>query len=214
MFQKSHWAAALAVFAAPAVDAQQWEVGALAGGGFFLNKTVERSGSSATAGFRPGLAAGGWIGHNGTGRFGGEIRYLFGHSAMKVANGSGNVTFGAQSHTIHYDVLIHTNSREDRVRPYVAIGGGMRGFLGTGTERAIQPLSQFAILTRTHQWMPLLTFGGGVKFQFGSRLLARVELRDYVTAFPKDVILPAPGARLKGWLHSLTPLFGISYVFP
>jgi hypothetical protein len=203
----------LAVLAfAPAV-AQQWEVGGMGGGGFYLNNSIEGARGSGQVGFKPGLAAGGWLGHSGSGRFGGEIRYLFEQNDLKVNSGSGSHNFGGRSHVVHYDLLIHTNSAEDRVRPYVAIGGGFKQFAGTGTERASQPLSNVAILTRTIQWMPVLSAGAGVKWAIGSRATVRVEFRDYITPFPKDVILPSPGNKVKGWVHNFTPMIGISYLF-
>ena len=45
------------------------------------------------------------------------------------------------------------------------------------------------------------------------RLMMRAEVRDYVTPFPKDLIVPSPGNKINGWLHDITPLFGISYLF-
>jgi hypothetical protein len=192
---------------------QQWEVGAMGGGGFYLNNTVQAARGSADVGFKPGYSAGGWLGHNATGRFGGEIRYLFERNDMKLSSGGNQFSFGSNSHTVHYDLLIYTNSREDRIRPYFAIGGGIKQYVGTGVERAFQPLGEFAILTRTNQWRPVVSAGAGVKVAFGSRATFRVEFRDYATPFPKDVILPTPGSKISGWVHNFMPLFGLSYVF-
>jgi len=205
-------AASLAAASLSLAQAQQWEVGALGGGGFFLNNSVTGPRGSGDVGFKMGWSAGGWIGHTGSGRFGGEVRYLFQRSDMKVASGGTSVGFAAQSHMIHYDFIIHTNSSEDRVRPFFAVGGGMKGYVGTGQERAFQPLSNVAILSHTKQWQPMLSFGGGVKWPIGSRLDLRVEVRDFVTPFPKDLILPAPGGKVSGWVHDITPMIGISYI--
>lgn len=203
---------ALAILGSPAL-AQHWEVGALGGGGFYLNNSVTGSRGTGTVGFQPGFSAGGWLGHHTAGRFGGEIRYLFQKNDLKVAGPSQTLTFGGQSHLIHYDFVIHTRSSEDRVRPYFAAGGGMKGYFGTGQEHAFQPLSNIAVPTHTSQWRPVVSFGAGVKWAIRSRLMLRAEVRDYVTQFPKDVIFPAPGNRIGGWAHDITPLIGLSYIF-
>ena len=41
----------------------------------------------------------------------------------------------------------------------------------------------------------------------------RLEIRDYITPFPKQVVAPAPGAKLKGWLHDFVPMVGIGVRF-
>lgn len=192
--------------------AQQWEVGALGGGTFHLDRPVTGA-VSGKAGIKPGFTAGGWIGHNSVGRWGGEIRYQFQRADLKASSNGQSVTFAAQSQIVNYDILFHSNSSEDSVRPFVAFGGGLKGYRGTGTERAFQPLSNVAILSAVQQWQPMLSFGGGVKWRVGNRLMMRAEVRDFVTQFPKDVILPSPGNKISGWLHDITPMFGVSYLF-
>jgi hypothetical protein len=202
---------ALASAAVPAA-AQQWEVGVSGGGTFYLNKSVSGK-ASGTAGFAPGWAAGGWLGHNSSGRYGGELHYQFQKTNLQTKAGGQSATFGGQSHVVHYDIVIHSNSREDAVRPFVAIGGGMKGYMGTGRESAFQPLSNVAILSKTQQWQPMLSFGAGVKWQISGRTMLRAEVRDFVTPFPKDVVLPAPGNKISGWIHDLVPTIGLSYLF-
>lgn len=201
-----------AVAAAMPSLAQTWEVGALGGGSFHLDRPVTGA-VSGKAGLKPGFAAGGWIGHSGAGRWGGEIRYQFQKADLRASSNGQSVTFAAQSHLVHYDILLHSNSTEDSVRPFVAFGGGMKGYRGTGAERAFQPLSNVAALSAVRQWQPMLSFGGGIKWRVGNRMTMRAEVRDFVTPFPKDVILPAPGNKISGFLHDITPMFGVSYLF-
>jgi hypothetical protein len=193
--------------------AQEWEIGVLGGGGFYLNNSVTGSRGSGDVGFKPGFTAGGWIGHNSSGRLGGEIRYQFQRNPMKVSSAGTSYSFGGVAHSLQYDLLIHTRPGDEVVRPFFAVGGGMKTFRGTGTEVPFQPLSNVAILSRTYQWMPMLSVGGGVKWAVGDRMEFRVEVRDFITPFPKDVILPAPGNKISGWVHSLTPMFGLGYLF-
>jgi hypothetical protein len=205
--------ACLTLAVLPGLFAQQWEVGVLGGGSFYLNNSVNGSRGSGNAGFKPGVTAGAWIGHNSSGRLGGEIRYQFQRNDMKVSSGGSSYNFGGLAHSVQYDLLIHTRPGDEVVRPFFAIGGGIKSYRGIGTETAYQPLSNVAILSRTFQWMPMLSVGGGVKWAVGARTEFRVEVRDFVTPFPKDVILPSPGNKVSGWVHSLTPLFGVSYLF-
>ena len=74
-------------------------------------------------------------------------------------------------------------------------------------------LERFAALTRTSEFVPLLSLGGGVRIRIGNNAFLRFDFRDYVTPFPTKVIAPAPGAAVSGWLHDLTPMVGISAFF-
>ncbi|HXI39073.1 MAG TPA: hypothetical protein VNH83_03800 [Bryobacteraceae bacterium] len=44
----------------------------------------------------------------------------------------------------------------------------------------------------------MATFGGGIKYALRPRILLRVEVRDYFSRFPTQVIAPAPGSHLAG----------------
>jgi hypothetical protein len=134
-------------------------------------------------------------------------------SDLTVSNAGTSATFQGQTHSIDYDILVYARSARSRVRPFALAGGGMRDFRGVGTESSYQALSNFALLTKTSQWTPVATFGGGVKFAIAPRVLLRVEVRDYLSRFPTQVIAPAPGAHLSGWLNDLVPMAGITYVF-
>ena len=193
-------------------SAQSFEVGLIGGGAFHIDRPVTGS-ATGKAGFKPGWTVGGALTHNTAGRWGGELRYQFQKTDLRTSSGGQTATFGGRSHLVHYDVLMYSNSREDSVRPFVAFGGGLKGYQGTGTERAVQPLSNVAILSQVQQWQPMLSFGAGVKWRVGNRLMMRAEVRDFVTPFPKDLIVPSPGNKIGGWLHDITPLIGLSYLF-
>ena len=78
--------------AGAAAFGQQWEFGG-AGGGGFLN-TVNVSGvGSATAGFQTGAAFGGYIGYSQNKRIGGEIRYGYLQSNLKLSSGGSHRHF-------------------------------------------------------------------------------------------------------------------------
>ena len=145
----------LVLLATPAL-AQRYEGGAHGGGSYYFSKSVTAGGASADAGFKFGYAAGASIGHNMYERIGGELRYTYLRNALRVASDGTEVTFGAESHAIHYDLLFHTAPRASRVRPYVAAGAGVKYYRGTGAEVVYRPLQQFAIPTRTHQAEPMV----------------------------------------------------------
>jgi Outer membrane protein beta-barrel domain len=191
--------------------AQQWEVGGGGGVSFLPGVPVSSPAGSATAGFKPGLAVGGYVGQTLNPHISGEIRYDFAMSTLRLTGGGTEATFAGMSHMLHYDVLLHTNRRGTHTQFFVALGGGMRIFRGTGTESAYQPLSQFAYLTKTQTVKPMATVGAGIRFRLAPRLFLRTEFRDYITAFPEELITPAPGAKIGSILHDFVPMVGISY---
>lgn len=193
--------------------AQQYEFGGLGGLGFLNGSTVTAPAGTATAGFKPGFAAGILLGHRMYPLLSGEVRYIFRKQDLRLTSGGQEPTFGAQSHIVHYDVLLHTRSGDSHVQPFAAVGGGMKIYRGTGVEAAYQPLGNFAYLTKTQDVRPLISAGGGVKVRVAPRILLRVEFRDYITPFPVKVITPASGAKIKGWVHDIVPMAGISFEF-
>ena len=204
--------AALALVAS-AGFAQKWEVGGVGGGGFYRNVAVTNPAGSAITGFQSGPAYGGVIGQNLYRYVSGELRYTYRVNNMKLTGNGGAAGFDALSHVVHYDFLLHAAPVGAKVRPFAAIGTGVKIFRGTGKESAYQPLSGFALLTKTQEWKPLVSAGAGTKFAVSSHVIFRVEFRDYITPFPKQVIAPAPGAKIGGLLHDYVPMVGITFTF-
>jgi hypothetical protein len=203
--------ATLLLFAGAAF-AQQWEFGGSAGASFLPMLPVTAPAGSASAGFSPGVAGGVFVGQQLNPRISGEVHYTFLQSNLKLSSGSTNATFSGNSHAIYYDVLFHGRRHsESRAQWFAAVGGGMKLFRGTGAEQAFQPLSQYAYFTKTSKVEPMLTFGGGVKFQVAPHLTLRAEVRDYFTPFPKQLIAPAPGAKIGSWLNDIVPMVTVSY---
>jgi hypothetical protein len=194
-------------------QAQPREIGFLGGGGFPSNLSVAGVSAGVSAGFGAGPSAGVLIGQDLYSRWSGEIRYLAGFREARLRSGSVVAGFSGQTHALHYDLVLHSRPRAERVRPYLAFGGGIKVYRGTGTETAYRPLMEYAYLTRTQDLKPMLSIGGGVKFRIGRRMLARIDLRDQLTRFPTKVITPARGAAISGWLHDLVPVFGLSWMF-
>jgi hypothetical protein len=199
--------------AATSCVAQEWELGAVGGFGFYRNATVKNSTGSGKAGFNSGLAAGLFAGNNMYERLGGEMRYMYRVGKLKVSGGGQQADFNGETHVVHYDLLYHFADRDSRFRPFVAGGGGIKVYRGTGVEKAFQPANKFALLTRTQEVNGLVSVGAGAKVALSGALQLRLEVRDFITPFPKEVIAPSPGASIKGWLHDLVPMVGIGVRF-
>lgn len=192
--------------------AQTAEFGFSGGAGFAPASTVRAPFGQASAGFEHGVSAAVWGGHNHR-YLGGEIRYVYAEDRLRVASGGTKAAFSGRSHAIHYTLLWHTRPAGSKTRPFLAAGGGVKGYQGTGTEVLYQPLQEYALLTRTSEWKGLLVFGGGVKFALSPRFQLRAEVYDYLTPFPEKVIAPAPGATIGGWVHGFVPAFGFGFTF-
>jgi hypothetical protein len=190
---------------------QQWEVGADGGYGAFRYVPVTAGAVSGSAGFSSGYAFGGLLGNQFNRLVGGEIRYTYRADDLRVSSGSTETKVTAQSHALHYDVLIHATSRESKIRPFLAVGAGVKFYRGTGAQNAFQPLSNLVVLSHTTEAQPLISAGGGVKFQVSPRALFRVDFRDYATPVPTN-LLATPSGRIGGWLHDFVFLVGVSTV--
>ena len=194
-------------------QAQQHEIGILGGGGWAAGLPIQGAPPSTSAGFQSGAVAGAVLSQDLYGRWSGEIRYLFEQRNLRVTSGGTTASFSGQAHVLQYELMFYTRPRKQRIRPYLAVGGGMKLFRGTGTETAYRPLMEYAYLTRAQQLQPMLTAGGGVKIQLNARLRLRIDLRDQITRFPGKLIAPAPGMTLDGWLQDFVPTVGLSWSF-
>jgi hypothetical protein len=193
--------------------AQEREIGFLAEVGFPTKAAITGTPASVTAGFAPGVGAGFLIGHDRYPRWSGEIRYEFRSGEARLASKGQNAAFSAQAHALRYDVIWHSRPKRERLRPYLAFGGGAKIYRGTGAEAAYRPLMEYAWLTRSSDTKPLLAVGGGIKVLLGERVLARFDFRDQLTPFPSKVVTPATRQKVRAWLHDFVPCFGLSWLF-
>ncbi len=203
----------LAIAIIPAALAQTWEFGGGVGGGFYTSQDITAPGASASAKIDTNLAASAWLDNNGSGHWGGDLRYDYQLGDLALNSGSTHASFGAQTYALHYDVLWYATPNGSKVRPFVAAGGGIKVYRGTGTEVVYQPLSGIALLTKGQDLTPLVSVGAGIKMQLSSHIQFRLELHDYLTTFPKNVITPNQGAKVGGWMQDFVPMAGLSYLF-
>ena len=200
--------------ATPAAFAQRWEVGFGGGGSFLTSETITSPAGNADATRNPGWAASAWLDNNiGSGLFGGELRYDHEMGDLKLSSGGTSTTFASQSNAVHYDFLFNFTSSESAVRPFVAAGGGVKWYSGTGTEQPFQPLSNIAVFSDVRDLKAMASVGGGVKFNIAKSTTLRLEVHDYLTPFPSKLIAPVGGGSVSGWLQDIVVSAGISFSF-
>lgn len=200
---------ALLMAAVPACFGQ-WEVGAVGGWGFAKDLTVKSAaGAKASAGFSSGGAWGVFGGDNTYRYISGEARYLFRFSDPRLSAGGTTVPFSGHTHLIGGAFLLHAKPTEARFRPFISVGGGVKVFVGTGIERAFQPLSNFAVLSHTRETQPMVDVGVGFKYTLTKYLQFRGEFRDTISPAPTKVIAAVPGSSIGGWMQDFIPLGGL-----
>ena len=198
---------------AGAAFGQSRELGVIGGYGFSPTLSLTGSAGNAQAGFENGGVLGVYVGENAFKYLGGEIRYLYRFSNMKISAGGTDAQFDAHTQIAHMDLLVHFQPKDANVRAFVAFGGGVKLIQGTGMESSFQPLHEFAALTKTLQVMPVGDSGVGVKINLQRHLRVRVEVRDYISAQPSKVIAAAPGVKMAGMLHDIVALAAFSYTW-
>jgi hypothetical protein len=198
---------------APSAIAQKWEFGGGVGGNFYLSRDVSNGSTTASAGVRTNIASGVWLGQNASGKWGGEVRYDYERGDYSLERGSASTTFGGDSHALHYDILWHATARGAKVRPFLAAGAGVKVYRATGQPVLVQPLSQYALFTHGNELKPMLSLGAGVKWQIAQSLQLRLEVHDYITTFPKQIIAPNAGSNVSGVLQNIVPMLAIAYTF-
>lgn len=166
---------------------------------------------SATAGFAQGFVAGAFVGQSLNRHISGEIHYEYMQSNLRLSAGGQAAQFSGGAHALHYDVVIHGNPSESRTQFFGVLGGGAKEFVGTGTEEAVQPLSQYGYFTKTKSFKPMITVGAGVAYALRPNLFLRAEVRDFVTPFPTAVLTPPPGVKYGNWLQEVIPMVSIVY---
>ncbi len=190
--------------------AQQWEIGAGGGYGFYRSVRVQAPAGTASAGVRSRFVLTAILGEDLYPRVSGEFRYTYQDGDPFLEAGASKANVQGQSHAFHYNVLIHARTRERKVRPYFTAGIGAKLYRVTGPENPNQALSSIAHLAARNEATALITAGGGIKLRLASRALLRVEFLDYVTPFPKSVIRPAPFATAHGLFQQFTTMIGLS----
>jgi len=206
---------ALVLTVAPAIAQEpgRWEVGVVGGFGYSPSLTVKNATSSASTGYANGGAIGVYAGQDTYRYWSGEVNYLYRISDLKLDGNGKSVDFGGHTHIITGDFLAHFRPVGSRIRPFISFGGGIEVIEGTGAESATQPLGNLAALTHTREVTPVGEAGAGVKIQINQHLRARVQVRDYISAAPNQVITPAPGASISGVVNDIVGMGTLAFTW-
>jgi opacity protein-like surface antigen len=200
--------------AMPCCFAQDWEVGVAGGYSTYQDTTIKNgSGESAQAGFGSRFAVGAVLTENVAEHIGGELRYTYLDGDSELGSGGREVNLAARSQAIHYDFLFYATPRRARLRPFAAVGAGIKRYDGTGVVSAAQPLSDFAVLSHGHQVVALLSFGAGLKVSLSDHWVLRLDFRDYATPFPDRLFVQPRSANQGGWLQNFVPMAGVDWTF-
>ena len=203
---------ALILLACPAL-AQQYELGADFGYGFYRNGSIYSSSGSAKAGILNRFAAGVFVGDNFSNYVSIEFDYLYqdGHPFLQAPGVRADIQ--GQSQTLTPELLFHFKDRRHRWRPYLEGGCGAKGYIIAGPAPFPQPIPQIATLTTNDIWKVVFSVGGGIKFKLIDHMLLRAGFLDYLTTFPRQQIVPAPHNTARGIFEQFTPALGVSYTF-
>jgi outer membrane protein W len=202
-----------ALAAAPAALAQNWEFGGGVGGSFYPANTVTNGSATASVKTKTNVAGSLWLDNNINDHWGGEARLDYSRGDLQLTSGGAEATFASEAYAMHYDFQWHFTPVSSKVRPFVDAGAGIKYYRGIGTEVVDQPLKEFALLTKTNELKPMISAGGGVKFAINRKLGFRVEVHDYFTTYPKNLVAPNTGSTIGGWMQDIVAMAGISYLF-
>lgn len=192
---------------------QQWEFGAAGGYGFYRSASVFAPAGTAQAGIQNRFALSAYFDQHMYEHVSGELRYTFQDGDPFLQLRGVKTIIQGQSHAVDYEVLVHPRHREARIRPYLAGGLGAKWYVTSGPATPFQPLGQIAVLANRNSTKPLITAGGGVSIAFPPHVRVRLDFRDYITPFPKQVIVPTRFATARGFLNMFTPLLGVGFAF-
>jgi hypothetical protein len=201
---------ALVFFAVP-VSAQHWEVGGAAAYGFYRDATVFSRAGTAAIGIRDRYGLSAVLTENRFKRVSGEIRYLYHDGDPFLQAGAQRVVVEGQSHTIHYDALVHIPWQWKGLQTFAALGGGAKVYRVSGPVDPRAPLQAFAAFRPGMDTQPVLSVGAGLRYPIREGIYLRVDFRDYVTPFPGGMATPATGGNIRGIMHQFTPMVGLNF---
>ena len=192
----------------------RYEIGATAGYAWYGDGSITSpSTAPVTAGIRNRVAAGFDIGEESWNYVSGQISYLFQNGDPFLQGAGTQARIQGESHALTMELLFHFAKRNRPFRPFVAAGAGAKDYVISGAVPSPPPIPQVASLTAADQWKAAFVAGGGATVRLIPHMLLRLEFRDYMTAFPKQQIVPAAHSTAHGIFHQYTPLLGLSYTF-
>jgi hypothetical protein len=202
-----------AILASASGFAQGFELGAVGGFSYAPSLGVTEGSAAASAGIGHGGVVGAYGGEDLYRYISGEARYLYGFGNLQASSNNTSVTFARRTQTVTFNILGYLRPAGSRVRPFLALGGGVEVLSGTGAESAAQPLGNFVALTNTRETLGVGDVGVGLKISLSKHLRLRLEAHDYMSPSPDKVIAPAPGASIGGFMNNIVGVASIALSF-
>jgi Outer membrane protein beta-barrel domain len=191
--------------------AQNWEAGVGAGFGHYRSVSISGPTGSGSVGFGPRFVVSAIVGKRFAEHLAVEARYIYQDGDLQILGRGVEANLDGDSSALAGELVYSLFGWHASLRPYFAAGSGIKVYRGTQNPAANEPLMDLARLHHESQLVGLISYGGGLKWHFGERWLVRLDLRDYMTPFPTQVISAAPGVHLNGWLHDFVPMLGVSW---
>ena len=179
---------------APLASAQVAEASISAGQSLFRNSGLGTDGQYVYR-IKDGFRIGGRLTLNTYRFFGHEFGYAY--SRSKLADTTNAFNVGMPTHQGFYNFLAYAFPEGSPVRPFVAGGGHFSTFYPPGTSASYgNGVTKFG-----------LNYGAGIKVKVSSMYYIRVDVRDYFTPKPFDLIDKS------GLLHQIEASAGFGIVF-
>ena len=124
-----------------------------------------------------------------------EFGYAYSHPKLAITGGGSESGMGV--HTGFYDLLLYMSPEGTRIRPFVAGGGQFSTFVPPGASVTYgQGTTKYGF-----------NYGAGIKMRVSSMFAIRLDVRDYSTGKPFDLI------NRSGWIHQVQVSGGVGIFF-
>jgi Outer membrane protein beta-barrel domain len=191
-------------------QAGDWQASAAIGFGAYHPLTLTAPAGIAQAGIGPravlNVSAGRQLGDH----VAIEGAWTFQDGDFELVSGSTKTAFDADAYAVHVDLLGYLRSPSSRLRPYLVCGAGAKFFHGIEAASP-RPLVEFGSFRNGIDSRTLLAWGGGAEWKVSTHWSLRFDLRDYVTPFPRGVIVPVAEAKLSGQLQDFVAVVGLTF---
>jgi hypothetical protein len=161
----------LQLLSRPCARPQPWKLGAIGGCGWYHDSSITNGLGSAQAGIPARAALGVTLTQNMYSYVGGEIRYLFRFGGPELKSSRIEANLEGHTNLVAYGFLFYTSSEESSIRPYIAVGDGIKVYAGLGPNYSDlnQPLANLPLLRRVNRVELAISVGGGMKFPLPKR---------------------------------------------
>ncbi|GEM_PF-5687252 len=200
----------IVLLSALACRAADWHAGAGAGYGLYNSAKITAPAGTAETSIGPRYALTAYGGRRITDYVDLDGAWTFQDGDFEIRSGGRKTAFDAHAHSVHGSLVAYFLRSHSTLRPFVEAGGGVKFYQGIEAP-STRPLEEFATFHNVTDARALITFGGGVDWNFSNRWTLRIDFRDYTTPFPASIVVPAPGGKVSGWLHDFLPTAVVTF---